>query len=347
MTDGSALLRAIEASPEEDTPRLAYADWLDEHGTSDADRGRAAFIRLQCARARPDGDLDPTQKEASLRAKYEKVWVNQFPGQIFEPTFRRGFLDPVWTGGFNVVRHWEAYLAVAPLHHVRLFKTPVMTDQIAACPAMKCVRRLDLTSNVVRNAHIAALIASPHLVKLTVLDARHNHIGVAGCQAMAEAELPALRTLILLNNPIKDKGLAALFGAKWTTRLARLDVSRCGLTERGLQELAAAPLPGLEALQLNHEQIVAMNPRAGFNAAMTERFIVRLAANPSLTGLRYLGFFPGHLTDTAARAILDSPSLKNLTGASVATNLLSSAVKEQLARRIKIGAVILTVTTGW
>lgn len=30
--DGAALLRAIEAQPEEDTPRLLFADWLDENG---------------------------------------------------------------------------------------------------------------------------------------------------------------------------------------------------------------------------------------------------------------------------------------------------------------------------
>ncbi|MBY0456966.1 MAG: TIGR02996 domain-containing protein, partial [Gemmataceae bacterium] len=43
MTDERALLRAICADPDEDTPRLAYADFLDEHGRHD----RAAFVRGQ------------------------------------------------------------------------------------------------------------------------------------------------------------------------------------------------------------------------------------------------------------------------------------------------------------
>src|SRR5205809_7746330 len=43
MSDEDALLSAIAAHPGEDTPRLAYADWLDEH-----DRHvRAEFIRVQ------------------------------------------------------------------------------------------------------------------------------------------------------------------------------------------------------------------------------------------------------------------------------------------------------------
>jgi uncharacterized protein (TIGR02996 family) len=43
MTDRDALLRAILANPDEDTPRLAFADLLDEEG----ERKRAAFIRSQ------------------------------------------------------------------------------------------------------------------------------------------------------------------------------------------------------------------------------------------------------------------------------------------------------------
>src|SRR6185437_8050650 len=43
MSDRAALLTAICAHPDEDTPRLAFADWLGEHGEGK----RAAFIRAQ------------------------------------------------------------------------------------------------------------------------------------------------------------------------------------------------------------------------------------------------------------------------------------------------------------
>jgi uncharacterized protein (TIGR02996 family) len=32
MTHGEAFIEAIAESPNDDTPRLVYADWLDEHG---------------------------------------------------------------------------------------------------------------------------------------------------------------------------------------------------------------------------------------------------------------------------------------------------------------------------
>jgi uncharacterized protein (TIGR02996 family) len=43
-----ALLRSIAAAPDDDTPRLVFADWLDENSSEDADLARAEFIRLSC-----------------------------------------------------------------------------------------------------------------------------------------------------------------------------------------------------------------------------------------------------------------------------------------------------------
>lgn len=64
MDERAALLRAVAANPDEDTPRLIYADWLDEHVggatghqvewagqlhlAAGANRARAEFIRVQC-----------------------------------------------------------------------------------------------------------------------------------------------------------------------------------------------------------------------------------------------------------------------------------------------------------
>jgi uncharacterized protein (TIGR02996 family) len=44
MSDNTAFLRAVLEHPDDDGPRLVYADWLDEQGQAD----RAEFIRVQC-----------------------------------------------------------------------------------------------------------------------------------------------------------------------------------------------------------------------------------------------------------------------------------------------------------
>ena len=43
-TEEAALLAAIASNPEDDTPRLVYADWSDENGKK-VDRDRAELIR--------------------------------------------------------------------------------------------------------------------------------------------------------------------------------------------------------------------------------------------------------------------------------------------------------------
>ena len=48
MSLETAFLAAILERPEDDFPRLVYADWLDENG----DPARAEFIRLQLQLAR-------------------------------------------------------------------------------------------------------------------------------------------------------------------------------------------------------------------------------------------------------------------------------------------------------
>jgi uncharacterized protein (TIGR02996 family) len=44
LTDADCMLRAVIARPEDDAPRLAFADWCDEHG----DETWGEFIRVQC-----------------------------------------------------------------------------------------------------------------------------------------------------------------------------------------------------------------------------------------------------------------------------------------------------------
>ncbi len=43
-----ALLESIRSNPEEDTPRLMYADWLEEYGSTDQAAATVEFIRVSC-----------------------------------------------------------------------------------------------------------------------------------------------------------------------------------------------------------------------------------------------------------------------------------------------------------
>ena len=61
MSERDAFLQAVCEHPEDDAPRLVFADWLEEHG----DPARADFIRTQIelAKLSPDDPRRPALQE--------------------------------------------------------------------------------------------------------------------------------------------------------------------------------------------------------------------------------------------------------------------------------------------
>ena len=63
MSQHAAFLSAIRENPDDDTPRLAFADWLTENG--EAERGE--FIRVQVSRSRLPADDPGAERVARPR----------------------------------------------------------------------------------------------------------------------------------------------------------------------------------------------------------------------------------------------------------------------------------------
>jgi uncharacterized protein (TIGR02996 family) len=74
MNPRLALLSAILANPDDDLPRLVFADWLEENGTSDADAARVEFIRLGC-KSRAKSRIT-TAEGRWLDANWRRLLVN-------------------------------------------------------------------------------------------------------------------------------------------------------------------------------------------------------------------------------------------------------------------------------
>src|SRR5262245_32286286 len=86
------LLDDVVEHPDDDGPRLIYADWLDDHG----DHDRAEFIRVQLELERPDLDTarrgELAGRECALLHQHEGEWLEPLPdltGVTWH--FRRGF----------------------------------------------------------------------------------------------------------------------------------------------------------------------------------------------------------------------------------------------------------------
>src|SRR5205823_9469231 len=85
-------LADIREHPDDDAPRLIYADWLDDHG----DEARAEFIRVQCAlarQARPERRAELERREHELLSANRQAWLGPLDSvlQYDHCTFRRGF----------------------------------------------------------------------------------------------------------------------------------------------------------------------------------------------------------------------------------------------------------------
>src|SRR5262245_43821915 len=101
MTTGADLLRGVLAEPDEDAPRLVYADHLEETG-DEADQARARLIRLQCRIAALEElspeRLDLEAEEEVLLADHGKEWrtgVPRWARPLTGEILRRGFVERV------------------------------------------------------------------------------------------------------------------------------------------------------------------------------------------------------------------------------------------------------------
>src|SRR5688500_16209258 len=119
MAENIALLQAVIANPREDTPRLAYADWLDENGDSE----RARFIRLQyeIEKLPPIGPKasKARKEEEALLKKHEKEWAGEIAGLTEAFWFRRGFVEMLRLPAANFLKHGARLFQLAPLRAVR------------------------------------------------------------------------------------------------------------------------------------------------------------------------------------------------------------------------------------
>lgn len=99
MSTEDSFLRKIVEAPNDDTPRLVYADWLEPRGDP-----RNEFIRIQCKQAQlPETSIERpalTKREEELIEQYQHVWLSDdlFRLDTRYPIgykFHRGFLYSV------------------------------------------------------------------------------------------------------------------------------------------------------------------------------------------------------------------------------------------------------------
>lgn len=255
MNERDALLRAICDHPDDDTPRLVFADWLQENGEEE----RAEFIRVQVELARGvDAGLDKREKEliAAHRAGWSEPFrqfevAGSFRHFVFGVHFRRGF---VWEISINdeerrFVENAAALFQLAPIERVNLFHKAQHAD-LTRCAELLRVKELLIDRQGFETEEIAALLRSKYLTNITHLDLiaddDNGHLDTEGLELLGRTKtLPALRHLDLSYNWCgwmfsEDRGnwVERLTTGKLVGQLETLRLRSTDVTDEGAQILA-------------------------------------------------------------------------------------------------------------
>ncbi len=217
MPDADAFLRAIIENPDDDTPRLVYADWLDENG----DPERAEFIRVQIAMERDRDEPHVRQaraaRERELLNRCGRTWVPPAAGPA-GTAFRRGFVERIHTEARTFVAEADELFRRFPVRHVQLFwgadpphERARLMQTVAGIPHLARLRSLDLDDGYIGSDGIRALAVCEHLGGLESLDLQGCHVGERGVRALVEAPWFANLTFLdLCNNDVNAAAAHAL-----------------------------------------------------------------------------------------------------------------------------------------
>ena len=173
MSEREALFRAILAAPDDDAPRLIFADWLEEHNEPE----RAEFIRTQCALARLPEKTScwkPLQERAArLEREFRTAWAGPTLAHVLNVTFRRGFIDHVQVTVEYFLSAAQRILEIEPVRvwqfrPVSIFLRGLSFDELAACPMLSKVRGLH-GDYYVADEMFSELTHSPYLQGLQTI----------------------------------------------------------------------------------------------------------------------------------------------------------------------------------
>ena len=281
------LFRAILDNPEDDIPRLVFADWLEEHGEAD----RAEFIRVQIERERLGEPaehchfgnvrnprrltLDKVKQREALLAretelweKNKEVWHAELPvlNGIDWSRPQRGFVEEVTAESFPAFRtHADRLFDLTPLRGLGFgpsSRFPEPRDlnaesgiRLAGFPALARLRHLEFHGSSLGDRGATALARFPYVANLVSLEMSMSRVDDAGAAALAESpHLGNLRGLLLYMNRISNWGAFALARSRTLRRLAVLNLDLNHIGDLGGQAFAQTDqFPELLHLNLSNQ----------------------------------------------------------------------------------------------
>jgi uncharacterized protein (TIGR02996 family) len=343
MTTREGFVCSIAEEPDDDTHRLVYADWLDEHEEPE----RAELIRVQCelTAAACDAHDDPdgprlaalTKREGELLKANTEKWFGPVYDHRLGPGFSRGMarLSTVYPLAFFTKQFQADAAEWFPRAGVIDFGFSGETkrlETLMASPLLSWLARLSLYLVRLDGREIDRLASCPHLGGLSRLSLSDARLTDKELRRLARSEsLPRLRSLSLRNNEkVTPGGIATLLEGDAFPHLTSLDLPH-SFSIRSVEQLRA--LAGTAGWQRLRKLMLAGSrfPMGSFAAfargldlpeltdltlASAQPYgdeLVTLTEAPNLRNLQRLDLSDNPVSPTAARVLLDSSSWPALT----------------------------------
>ena len=357
MSEEADFLAQILAEPDEEAPRMIYADWLEELGDP-----RGEFIRLQCQRAHlpvnhPEQlgmihrqqELIKEHGEERLGGSLPKE-VQAMHKSIRKIRTHRGFVEKISLTARQYARFAERILKLIPLRAVKvdtiggLTETPQLkrlreVEAHQAHDLLKFVRSSFITnlktlivkSSLVDVAQLEALVSSPHLRGLEEVVFGSISAGDLIADFLAGAtELLSLRTIRMNYCQLTYHALQSLLASR-TLDLERLDISGNWLGRQAIESITNAEhFSHIRVLDLGDNDLKNEGVRSLVDA-VTDKSLVGIKGS----SLQQLHLQCNSLTDESCVALASWPCLQQLELLDLRTNPIGYAGVEEIAEAQK------------
>ena len=318
-------LSRVREEPDNDGPRLIFADWLDEHGDP-----RGDFIRVQCALARLSAD-DPRRtelqdREQNLLETHRSAWSARLQGLASDWTYRRGLLDAVSVDATTFLERGIELFRLGPIRRVRFFEAGKCFPDLVESPLLGRIPEIDLVGNYLGNGGINLIARARQLNRLEVLHLGFNDLTDQGLRTLASIpHLANLRDLYIDDSKhLGTPGIRALADSPYLHNLRLLDLSGNSLTEPALKVLINSDsLRRLDNLLLPGNQFGDGGVQSLVHSDLFQRILRRAPA---------LDLSRNNIGPVGARALAESPFVAPLESLNLSINVIGDAGLASLAQ---------------
>jgi uncharacterized protein (TIGR02996 family) len=226
LSQHEAFLRAIFDAPDDDTPRLVYADFLQENGEED----RAELIRVQCELATLEGDRD--ERAQARTRELDRALARLAEGVVLSVTnYTRGF-----------PKEWKTItLGIDQLLDVLRFRYHAV-HSVPECFGVESVKLCH--GNIKTGEPFDALFGLAAFARVTELNLEGNEV-----EEEREGDDPL--TPFRIEPVITTAGVEALANHRGARRIISLDLTNNNLDNDAARALVKSPyLDNLKRLRL-------------------------------------------------------------------------------------------------